>query len=119
MEKFEQHPKQAQARAQQQHQLQPLEDGVSLAFPGLFYPRLLLKVLCVQRCQNVQLGPGVEPSCELLLQEALVNGPLEHLQPTAAVGGVQDRVYILAGELALPGQGDAVGFPGDGPLVSR
>lgn len=37
------------------------------------------------------------------------------MQSPAAIGGVQDGVHVLAGELALPGHGCVVGFPDDGP----
>lgn len=61
------------------------------------------------------MGPGVESSHELLVHEALVNGWPEDLQPPAPGGGVQDGAQVLAGELALPGQGPVVSFPDDGP----
>lgn len=49
------------------------------------------------------------------MHKALVNGRLEDLKSPATTGGVQDGAHILAGELALPGQGCVVGFPDSGP----
>lgn len=61
------------------------------------------------------MGPGVEASHQLMVHEALVNGWPEDLQSPTPSGRVQDGAQVLAGELALPGQGLAVGFPDDGP----
>lgn len=114
-EELEQHPEQAQHGAHQQ-QLQAREEGIAgLPLPGLSCPSLLCSFLPLQNLHRIHMGPGVESSHELLVHEALVNGWPEDLQPPAPSGGVQDGAQVLAGELALPGQGLAVGLPDDGP----
>lgn len=87
----------------------------SLLLLGLFCLPLLSGFLSLQNLDGILVGPGVEASHELLVHEALVNGWPEDLQSPAPGGGVQDGAQVLARELALPGQGFAVGFPDDGP----
>lgn len=118
-EKLEQHSEQAQHGAHQQ-QLQGLKEGIaSLPLLGLSCLLLLSSFFSLQSLYHIHVGPGVESGHELLIHEALVNGWPEDLQSPAPSGGVQDGAQVLARELALPGQGLAVGFPENGPAEDK